>query len=184
MTTGPILLFMALFFVVQACLPPAYMPVDLPLMYVGFIGLYRGGNSGLGAGLVSGFCMDLLAGPPGGLGLFTLAKGVAGWTADTVSRSARWESLSTQILGMAGVAVAHDTALMLAARWLGVNQGGLWQVATRYTLPKAALHALLAVPFFIVMQRLIRKRVRRNKLAQSPRMIHSLPEGLRGQGWG
>jgi hypothetical protein len=40
------------------------------------------------------------------------------------------------------------------------------------------------VPFFIVMQRLIRRRVRRNKLAQSPRMIHSLPENLQGQGWG
>jgi rod shape-determining protein MreD len=183
-TTGLITVLLAFFVGLQACLPPAYLPLDTLLLFVGFIGLYRGQGAGTACGLVSGFIMDLLAGPPGTLGLFTLSKGVAGMLADTISRSARWESAATQVLGFASISLAHDLVLALGARFAGLNQGGLGQVVFLYALPKAALHALLAVPFFIVMQRLIRRRVRRNKLAQSPRMIHSLPENLQGQGWG
>jgi rod shape-determining protein MreD len=183
-TAGLIAVLLAFFVGLQACLPPAYLPLDTLLLFIGFIGLYRGAGSGTACGLLGGFVMDLLAGPPGTLGLFTLSKGLAGMTADVISRSARWESAATQVLGFAGISLAHDLALMLAARFVGLNQGGLGQVLFLYALPKAALHALLAVPFFIVMQRLIRRRVRRNKLAQSPRMIRSLPENLQGQGWG
>ncbi len=184
MTTGLIAMLLAFFVGLQACLPPAYLPLDTLLLFVGFIGLYRGGGAGTACGLIGGFVMDLLAGPPGSLGLFTLSKGLAGLAADTISRSARWESAATQVLGFAGISLAHDLTLMLAARFVGLNQGGLRQVIFLYALPKAALHALLAVPFFIVMQRLIRRRVRRNRLAQSPRRIRSLPENLQGQGWG
>jgi rod shape-determining protein MreD len=181
-TAGLILALLAGFFTLQVCLPPAYLPLDLLLLYTVFIGLYRGGWGGTWTGLIAGFAMDLMAGPPDALGLMTVSKGLVGFAADTLSRQTRWESPVTQMLGLLGLSLGHDLLLMSGGRLLGLNQGGLAAVLFGYVLPKAAVHCLLAPFFFAALSRLVRRRVIQNKLSQSPRMIRSLPQGPSG-GW-
>jgi len=182
MTASLILALLAGFFTLQVCLPPAYLPLDLLLLYTAFIGLYRGGWSGTWTGLLAGFAMDLVAGPPGGLGLMTLSKGLVGFAADSLSRQTRWESPATQVLGLLGLSLGHDLTVMVVGRWMDLNQGGLAAVIFGYVLPKAAVHSLLAPVFFASLSRLVRRRVIQNKLSLSPRIIRSLPQGPSG-GW-
>ncbi len=173
MTFGFILALLGGFTVLQACFPLPYLPADFLLMYVIFLGMQRGRGSGFLAGLAGGFMMDLLAGPR--LGLFTAAKGLTGALADTLHLGANREDPRTQVLAFAALTLVHDGLVAGLGRLWGLNQGGIRQVVAVYILPKCLLHALLAIPFFWVLQKVVRRRVIRNKRAQAPRIIRSWP---------
>jgi rod shape-determining protein MreD len=174
MTWGLVLLLMAVFVTLQACMPFGFMPLDFLLLYVAFIGLQRGRGSGTAVGLLGGLVMDLLSGPPK-LGLFTCAMGLTGLAADSLHRSANRESRRAQILYVMGLSLLHDSVLALGGRMLDLAQGGVRQVVLMYMLPKLITHAVLAVPFFWLLQYIIRRPVIRNKLANAPKIIRSLP---------
>lgn len=174
MTWGLILLLLPVFVVLQAGLPFGFMPVDFVLLYVAFIGLQRGAGGGTVVGLLGGLAMDLMTGPPK-LGLFTCAMALTGVAADSLHQTANRDSRRAQIFYVMGLSLAHDLVLASGGRLLDLAQGGVRQVVVMYVLPKLVTHALLAVPFFWLMQIIIRRRVIRNKLASAPKIIRSLP---------
>ena len=180
MTTGLILVLLAFFVTLQNCLLPfGYLPFDGLFLFVTFIGLQRGEAAGAWVGFLAGFCMDLVAGPPHP-GVFTLAKCLTGAAAGLLARMANPETGGTQALAAAGLTLAHEALVAWAGRRLGLAQGGFWQVGLVYVLPKMVVHGLLALPFFWLLQKVVRQRTIKRKLATSPRVIKStLKEGAR-----
>jgi rod shape-determining protein MreD len=174
MTWGLILIFLPVFVAAQACMPFGFMPLDFVLLYVAFIGMQRGAGGATVVGFLGGLAMDLLAGPPR-LGLLTCAMALTGVAADSLHRTANRDSARAQILYVAGLTLAHDLLLAGGGRLMDLAQGGWRQVVVMYMIPKLLLHALLAVPFFWLLQAVIRRRVIRNKLANAPKIIRSLP---------
>lgn len=180
MTTGLTLLLLAFFVTLQNCLLPfGYLPLDWLFLFVVFIGLQRGEATGSWVGFAAGFCMDLVAGPPHP-GTFTLAKCFSGALAGVLARMANPDNPSTQVVVAGGLTLVHEALVAWSGHQLGLAQGGLAQVLGVYVLPKTLVHGLMAVPFFWFLQKLVRRRVIKRKLAGSPRVIKStLKEGAR-----
>jgi rod shape-determining protein MreD len=181
MTSGLILFLLGFFVTLQDCLLPfGYLPFDFLLLFVIFIGLQRGEVAGAWVGLLAGFCMDLVAGPPH-LGVFTLSKCLAGAAAGLLGRLAFPERWRTQVLAGAGLTLVHEGVAAWSGRKLGLAQGGLWQVLGAFVGPKIVLHGLAALPFFWLMQKVVRRRIIQNKLMAAPKVIKSTLRGdIRG----
>lgn len=141
---------------IQVCQPLAWSPLDLPLLIACYAGLTRGGGWGLICGLCSGFWLDALCGGPAGLRLVPLA--LAGALADALQGGVNRDQPRLQVLAVAGLALAHDGFLALAARRLDVPQFGLERALMAFALPRLAGQALATLPLFWALGLLVKQK--------------------------
>lgn len=159
----------ALAALLQAILPWAWWPADLPLLLAIFAGLRRGGGLGLLCGATAGLVLDTLASPVPGLRLAPLA--LAGAIADSAESGVNRDQPRLQVLFVAGLCLLHDLLLAGLARRFGLDQGGLVRVFGAFVLPRLVVQAVLAVPVFWAMGLLVRQRVFQDPLRRPVRSI-------------
>ena len=177
MTTGLVLVLLGFFVTLQDCLLPfGYLPIDWLFLFVVFIGLQRGEAAGSWVGFLAGFCMDLLAGPPH-LGTFTLAKTFSATAAGVLARLVNPERPATQAMLAAFLTLVHEALAAWSGARLGLAQGGLAPLLAAYVLPKILAHGLAAVPFFWLLQKVVRRRVIQRRLAVAPKVLKSALRG-------
>jgi rod shape-determining protein MreD len=156
----------------QLTLPFGWLPLDLTLLLTVFTGLVRGGGAGAMTGVFCGLVLDSLVSPA--FGLYSLALGLAGSMADLLHQNFNLERFLGQAVTMGALSLVHDLAMWQAAAWLGLQQEGMAVFLSFYAIPKMAVHALLAVPAFFVLRRLVRPRGN-GRFGRVPKMIRTLP---------
>jgi len=157
----------------QVSLPFGYLPLDLVFLVVVFTGLQRGRGAGLASGALGGLLLDSLVSPRLGPRLISLA--LSGAIADSLSDSVNREQPRLQMAVAALLSLVHDLLLFWGASALGLSQGGGRRFLLAYALPRLALHALLAVPFYFVFRAIVRAPVFQDPLTKPPVVIRKLP---------
>jgi len=157
----------------QVNLPFAYLPFDLPLLTCILLGLRRGRGAGLLSGLLAGLLLDALLFER--FGPRSVALLLSGALADWLESGVNREQPRLQIALAAGISLFHDLLMAWVARAQGLSQGGWDRFVGEYLLPRAGVHALLAVPFYFLLGLLVRARVFQDPLSRSPRMIRKWP---------
>ncbi len=157
----------------QVNLPFAYFPLDLPLLTCILVGLRRGRGAGLLFGLLAGLTLDALLFER--LGPRSVALVLSGALADWLEGGVNREQPRVQIAMAASLSLLHDVLLAWVARAQGLSQGGWDRFVGEYLLPRAGVHALLAVPYFFLLGFLVRARVFEDPLSRSPRVIRKWP---------
>jgi rod shape-determining protein MreD len=135
---------------------PVYIPkaalCDLPLLITIYFGLSRRNPStGLLLGMTIGLLQDSLSGPTVPLGLYGISKTVIGYLAssigarlDTEHPAARF-ALTIMFFGL------HQGIVLLTRRIL-LAQSSTW--ITMHLLVAALVNAVIAVPLFMLLDRL------------------------------
>jgi rod shape-determining protein MreD len=154
---------------IQVSLPFAYVPVDLVFLVVVFSGLQRGHGSGLATGILGGLLLDILVSPRLGPRLISCA--MIGAIADTMEGAVNREQPRLQLLAVAALSLGHDMILGAASSAMNLNQGGWKRLAGYYILPRLAVHAGLAVPFYYLFRAVVRARVFQDPRMKSPLVI-------------
>lgn len=158
---------------IQVSLPFAFFPVDLVFLVCVFAGLQRGRGAGLFLGILGGILLDALVSPR--LGPRVLSLALTGALADSLSASVNREQPRLQLLGAALLSLGHDVLLFWAAAMLGLGQGGGRRFLFDYALPRLAMHALLATPFYFVFRAIVKARVFQDPRTRPPVVIRKLP---------
>ena len=173
MITLFLFLLTALAVLLQVSLPFAYVPLDLVFLVVVFSGLQRGKGNGLATGILGGHLLDTLVSPRLGPRLLSLA--LTGALADTMEGAVNREQPRLQLLAAALLSLAHDLILGWASSEMELSQGGWRRLGLDYILPRLALHALLAVPFYYLFRAVVHARVFQDPRMKSPLVIKKLP---------
>ncbi len=153
----------------QAVLPWAWWPADLPLLLAIFAGLRRGGGLGLLCGVTAGVVLDTLASPVPGLRLAPLV--LVGAIADSAESGVNRDQPRLQVLMVVGLSLVHDLMMSVLARRFGLDQGGVVRVIGVFVIPRVVSQALLAIPVFYGMGLLVRQKVFQDPLRRPVRSI-------------
>jgi len=141
----------------QAALP-VYVPkldfLDLPLLITIYFGLSRRNPStGLLLGTTIGLLQDSLSGPTVPLGLYGIAKTVVGYLASSIGARLDTEHPLARFSLTVAFFVLHQAVLVLTRRLL-LAQPEPW--FNMHLAMAAGMNAVLAVPLFLLLDRLRR----------------------------
>lgn len=157
----------------QVSLPFSYLPLDVVFLVCAFAGLQRGRGAGFITGALGGLLLDALVSPR--LGPRTISLALIGAVADSLSETVNREQPRLQLLAAALLSLGHDLLLYWSAAALELSQGGGKRFLFNYALPRLALHAALAVPFYFVFRAIVRAPVFQDPLSRPPAVIRKLP---------
>ena len=137
---------------------PVHLPkldiLDLPLLVTIYFGLSRRNPStGLLLGTTIGLLQDSLSGPTVPLGLYGIAKTVVGYLASSIGARLDTEHPLARFSLTIGFFVLHQAVLVLTRRLL-LAQPEPW--FNMHLAMAAGMNAVLAVPLFLLLDRLRR----------------------------